>query len=1187
MNLQQQRNTAWSFSLLRNKRLKQKTLVNQRIMKQQQRFVAQKPNATGLKLPLFMKLSLFLLFIAVFQLQASNGYAQKTKISINLSNATVEQVLDRIEQYSDFVFLYNDKTINRYRKLSINITDKEISQILPEIFAGTNVHYVIVGKQIVLKTDQVAQTAPTKVKGTVRDSKGDPLIGVNVLIKGTTVGVITDLDGNFTLDVPEGQNEIVLSYIGFKQQEIRLTNKSAALQIQMQEDSQVLSEVVVTAMGIERKAESLTYATQQVGGKELTRAKDVNFINSLQGKSAGLTITPNSSGAGGGSSKIILRGQSSILGNNQPLIVLDGIPLSNGMSSQSSEVLMGTARDGGDLLSTINPDDIANISILKGPNAAALYGSAANNGVIIITTKGGREGKIRIDVSSNTTFETPLVYPKQQTTFAPVIKGTTIEYNGWGDPTANLTDDQLAMFPYLTRNPRNNVTDFYKTGQTYNNSIALNGGTEHSSTYFSYGNTIQKGLMDNNKFARHNLLFKESYNMFNGKLKLDFSLNYVTQKTDNRPIIGKSKGSLPGLYLTPSAVDLRYFDKNRTYIADASDKLVNKTPENDYANPHLAGQSVQNFPWVNNAYINNPYFMLDAMSDEEKRDRIMASFSVKYEIINGLTAQARASVDKTTTENTVVELATIRGANNQSLGATYWGSRGSHREIYSDYLLTYNKEIKNITVNATAGASFKRIEDHSIYLSKTNDTTYVSPNIPYPIESANGSNKEGFQGTLLNGQDLTPSTNWETAVFATAQVGFWGKGYVDVSFRNDWSKAFQQFAAKGKYKSFPYYSVGGNLLLKELLPFELPKMNSMKLRASYSVVGNSIPAEFYSAQYMNPLTGAIAARNPTFDNPKPETTKAIEVGLDGAFFDNKLDFDLTLYQSTMENQFMRMTTASGQSKPINSGKIRNRGIEFSSNYRMRFGENFRWVTGINLSYNENEILETYKPVDGSSNDYVVNASGVEIQTKFIKGGSYGDLYGKDYVYDNDGKIKILNGKPVLTGEYERYIGNSNAKFNFGWNNTFTFKDFSLYVLLDGKVGGKVISLTEAEMDFAGLSERSAQARLENGGMVTLPDGQQVTARNYYETVGGAHMDCVYSATSVRLREISLGYTFFDLLGVSKNLTLSLVARNLGFIYKDSPVDPDISATAANTFGGVDAFTLPTTRSFGLNIKLSF
>ena len=444
--------------------------------------------------------------------------------------------------------------------------------------------------------------------------------------------------------------------------------------------------------------------------------------------------------------------------------------------------------------------------------------------------------------------------------------------------------------------------------------------------------------MDKNKFVRHNLLFKQSYNLFNDKLKLDLSLNYVTQKTINRPVIGKAKGSLPGLYLTPSAVDLRYFDKNRTYIADKDDPLVynpalDPTKENDEINPNLEGVAVQNFPWVNNPYINNPYFMLDAINDEAFRDRIMASFAAKYQILQSLSAQARVSLDKTHDENTVLELATIRVAKNQTVGATYWGSRASHREIYSDYLLTYTEKFKEkISFNVTVGTSFKRIKDHSINMTKTNDNTYFSPNIPYPISGAVGSNKEGFKGSLLYGEDLTPVTNWETAVFATAQIGFWDKGYIDVSFRNDWSKAFQQFATNGKYKSFPYYSVGGNLLLKELLPFNMPKVDAMKLRASYSVVGNSIPAEFYAAQFVNPLSGNVDARNPTFDNPKPETTRAFEVGLDATLFNNKLNFDVTVYQSTMENQFMRITTATGQTKPINSGKTRNRGIEFTTSY---------------------------------------------------------------------------------------------------------------------------------------------------------------------------------------------------------------------------------------------------------------
>lgn len=1145
-----------------------------------------------------IKFLLVLLFMFIPYSLSATGQ-EEMRVSLDFTNVPLSQVLNEIGRQTSLRVVYNTKDVNPDKVVSVKANREKLASVMVGLLKNTNAVYTVKDDYLVLFSSNdkavsqaVSQQDKHSIKGTISDESGEPLIGVSIKIQGTTIGTITDLDGNYTLEVSDNKAVLEFSYIGYKTITLPVEG-TKSFNVVMKEDSQQLGEVVITAMGIERKSESLTYATQQIGGKELTRAKDVNFVNSLQGKSAGLTITPNSSGAGGGSSKITLRGQSSILGNNQPLIVLDGIPMSNGMSSQSQEILMAATRDNGDLLSTINPDDIANISILKGPNAAALYGSAANNGVIIITTKSGREGKVKVDFSSNITLETPLVYPKQQETFAPEIVGSEVRYNAWGNKLSDITDDQLAMFPYLTRNPRNNVTDFFNTGQTYNNSISLNGGTEHSSTYFSYGNTVQKGLMDKNKFVRHNLLFKQSYNLLNDKLKLDLSLNYVTQKTINRPVIGKAKGSLPGLYLTPNAIDLRYFDKNRTYIAGKDDPLVynealDPNKENDEVNPNLAGTAVQNFPWVNNAYINNPYFMLDAISDEAFRDRIMASFTAKYQILETLSAQGRVSLDKTHDENTVLELATIRVAKNQTLGATYWGSRASHREIYSDYLLTYADKFKEkITFNATVGTSFKRIKDHSIYMTKTNDNTYVSPNIPYPIPGAIGSNKDGYRGSLLTGQDLTPTTNWETAIFATAQVGFWDKGYLDVSFRNDWAKAFQQFADAGKYKSFPYYSVGGNLLLKELLPFNMPKVDAMKLRASYSVVGNSIPAEFYAAQFVNPLTGMVAARNPTFDNPKPETTRAFEVGLDATLFSNKLNFDVTVYQSTMENQFMRITTASGQIKPINSGKTRNRGIELTASYNAISSKDFRWTTGVNLSYNDNKILETYTAADGTTDDCIMSASGVEIQTKFVKGGSYGDLYGKGYVYDNDGKIKIQDGKPVLTSEYNRYLGNSNAKFNFGWNNTFSYKDFSLYFLIDGKVGGKVISLTQAEMDFAGLSERSAEARLVNDGMVTLPDGQQITARNYYETVGGAHLDCIYNGTNVRLREISLGYTFYDLIGPSKHLTLSLIARNVGFLYKDSPVDPDISATAANAFGGVDSFTLPTTRSFGFNIKLTY
>lgn len=1158
-----------------------------------------------------MKIYLFFLFLSTFQLLASNVTAQNKEIKLMSQSLSVGDLISEIEKQTDFLVVYTNQDIDIKRQVHTDKLIGSVSFFLKKAFDGTGVKYQFENGYIILNKHVTSQNAHSvqgkKIEGSVVDVHGEPIIGANIMVKGTTNGAISDLDGNFTLDIQEG-SILVISYIGYQTLEVKLSSKSF-YKITLKEDSKVLGEVVVTAMGIKRQAESLTYATQSINNTELTRAKGASFINSLQGKAAGLIITPNSSGAGGGSSKIILRGQSSILGNNQPLIVLDGIPLSNGMSAQKDDVITGAGRDGGDLLSTINPDDIANISLLKGPNAAALYGSAANNGVIVITTKGGSEGKPRISVSSNTLFETPLMYPEQQTVYGPEIIGSTVEYNAWGKPVSSLTDKELSQFPYLTRTPRNNITDFFRIGQTYNNSVSLSSGTEYSTTYFSYANTTQKGLIPNNDFMRHNLMLKESFSFFEKKLNVDMTLNYIIQKAENRPIVGKAKGVLPGLYRTPWAVDMRYFDINRSVIADKYNPISSGGPQ---TNPNLIGVPVQNFPWLNQTWINNPYFMLDAMNELSKKDRVMASLVVAYEIIKGLKIQGRASLDKVTANEKVQEDATLRMDKYQTLAGSYWSGKSYSKDFYADALLSYEKNIKEkISVSATIGASMKRRWNEDVSYYRDNDTTYVHPNWSRPIYGENSS-LNIKKGSTIDVNDTGETMYWETAAFATAQMGFWNKGYIDVSFRNDWNKAFQQWARHTKrYKSFPYWSVGGNVLLKEIIdPYNKNELlNSLKVRASYSVVGNSIPDEFYDAQSISALTGVYSAKPAKFDDPKPETTKAIEVGVDGVFFNNRLGVDLTLYQSIMENQFLRITTSSGESKPVNSGRVRNQGVELSLNYNMNIARGLRWTTGLNLAYNDNEILDTYRAADGTDVEIQVGSSSLGIQSKYLKGGSYGDLYAKSFQM-KDGKIlltgvdnsltklpgesdrdyerrKNQNASPQVTSTYDRFVGNTTAKFTYGWHNTFSWNDFVFYILLDGKIGGKVISITQSEMDQYGLSKRTAEARQQNGGWVILPDGQEVPARNYYETVGAEQYDCIYDATNLRVRELSLGYTFYDIFGYSKNLTISAVARNLGFLYKNAPVDPDMSVTAANGASGIESFSLPTTRSFGLNLKLNF
>ena len=1137
-----------------------------------------------------MKISLFLLLLAVFQLQAGEGYAQKAKISIALNNATVEQILDQIEKKSEFVFLYNDKTINKNRKVSVTANSKEISQILSQVFAGTNVKYTVVDKQIILSTSQVNepaqanQSGPQKVKGTIVDAKGEPLIGVNVLVKGTTIGVITDLDGNFELNVPENNKELSVSYIGYKTQDIHLNNKSRDLKITLLEDTKVLGEVVVTAMGIERKAESLTYATQTVGGKELTRAKDVNFVNSLQGKSAGLTITPNSSGAGGGASKIILRGQSSMLGNNQPLIVLDGIPLSNGMGGQPSDNIVMGGSDGGDMLSTINPDDIANITILKGANAAALYGSAANNGVLVITTKGGREGKVRVDVSSSTQFETPLFLPQFQTEYGGAINGYSMNYDGWGPRLSSYTPEQLARFPYATNDQSLNKLDgLYQTGMSFNNGVSISGGTEASRSYFSYANTTQRGIMENNKFSRHNLMFKQNFSLFNNKLQLDFSINYINQNLKNRPVVGKALNPIFSMYRTPASVDMRYFKKNYEHTGTMEDEMVNNI---NVGNRKLLGQPIQTWDWWDQ-YINNPYFILNRTNSEDIKDRVLTSFTAKVDIVKGLSAQARISVDQNFIKGNSSKYATINRDNRTKAGI-YWVGSSWNRDIFSDYLLTYSKDFNDkVSLNVTGGTSLRRYKNGSLDIYNEIDTAAVHPNLFLPQNSKR--KEESTSTTTTEKWD----SNWEAAVFATAQVGFWNTAYLDLSFRNDWSKAFQQFAVGNEYKSFPYYAVGGNILLKDLIAKNWKPMNSMKLRLSYSEVGNSIPNQIYAAQDFNMSTGAITSKNAEFDDPKPETTKSVELGIDGTFLNNSLDFDLTLYQSVMSHQFLEITTSAGLKKPINSGRVRNRGIELSANYRWNINRNWSWHTGITFAYNANKILSTYTPAGGGNPDPVEIGPDL-FKVKFIEGGSYGDIYMNSFARDENGNIKLDGkGTPVMTSGHDYLVGNTTAPTTFGWNNTINYKNLSFYILFDGKIGGKVISITEADLDAYGLSQRTADSRNKYPEGLQVYDAKKGTNVNvawsdYYRMQGTTVTDAyAYDATCIRVREVSVGYTFNDVFGPSKGLSISLIGRNLGFIFKKAPVDPDLSVSAANGFSGIDVYGLPTTRTFGINLKATF
>ncbi|MEG1838149.1 MAG: SusC/RagA family TonB-linked outer membrane protein [Bacteroidaceae bacterium] len=1167
-----------------------------------------------------MRITFILLFASVFSLYAGNGYSQDIKVTLSAKNASMTKILEAIESQTDYLFIINSN-VNTARKVSVEAKQTAVTKILNDMLKGTDVHYAIEGMYIVLSKNRMNKESAMEladkeliITGKVSDTTGEPLLGVNILLKGTTIGVISDFDGNYSIKVPEGKGELVFSYIGFQQKVVSLNGKSI-VNVTMSEDSKVLGEVVVTAMGIERKAKSLTYATQQVQGKELTRAKDANFINALQGKTSGLVITPNSTGAGG-SSKLLLRGNSSVLGDNSPLIVLDGVPMADRNGSQIEDALLsgGNGTDGGDGLSNINPDDIASITVLKGANAAALYGSKAGSGVIIITTKQGSEGRVSIDVSSSSLFETPLVLPKFQNDFggeleyyydrsinpnSPVYR-RRLSAQSWGPRIGTYSKETLNEVPYARNSGMDNVNSFLETGTNFNNSVSVSGGSKLAQSYFSYGNTVAKGMTPGNKFTRHNISFRQSISLFKEHLKLNFSGSYIIQKSLNRPGSGFYANPLYPLYQMPRNADIGYFKDNGEIYGDLY--YVNSyDKDNSYRRAGVKGP-IQQWPWIDGSDdANNPYWYVNRLKKEARRERIFGSIGATVKVIDGLTAQVRLKIDRTNDSN---ETKTWQGTKAKNIyNSIYENSRQTNNQIYADFLVSYAKKFGDFDVSANVGGSTQK-EDYSSF--GVNYWMGDSTSVANVFDPSNIVGSTSARPSTTTGVDQ----NWENALYATAQLGYKEMAYIDATVRTDWARTFTQFKELNSDNKdyYTYYSVGGNVLLDQMFHFSGDKVSQLKLRLSYSEVGNPIPNQVLNSIRQNYGSGsAVAVQFRSFKKPGPEQNKSTELGIDGSFFNRSLDVDMTFYNTLTVGQWLPLGSATGGQIPLNSGKIRNRGVETTLSYTFSPNHDFNWKTTVNYSYNTNEILKTYGP-DGNTMMEREPIFQGGLKVRYEVGKPYGELYGKTFLKDANGKIKVDRmGAPKLTPDYNCYLGNANAPHHLSWGNNFNYKDFSLYFLIDGKIGGTVLSYTEARMDMFGVSKRTGDARNSNityikkenlGGTsvgVAVPglimeDGNIAPVEEYYKAIGAgepALSEYAYSATNFRLREISLGYTFRSLFGNGKDLGISLVGRNLFFIYKDTPVDPDVSVSTSNSFGGIEAFSLPTTRSFGINLKASF
>ena len=1050
--------------------------------------------------------------------------------------------------------------------------------------------------------------------GVVLDEFGDPMIGASVRVASNPAqGGATNIDGEFSIANVKPGTKLLITSVGYKDTEVVWNGQPIELQLEL--NTKVLGDVVVTAMGIKREEKTLTYAVQTIKNDEVTRIKETNFVNALQGKSAGLTITPNNSGAGGGASRIVLRGSTSILGNNQPLIVIDGVPMTNGMGGQVTDGIdMGGGKSGDDLLSTINPEDIENMTVLKGPNAAALYGSAANNGVIVITTKSGAEGTVKVNISSSTSLDQIALHPKQQQLYG--ISNTENGHGAWaawGPRVGTRTADEVAMYPWLMNGARESVGEYFQLGLTLNNGITLSGGTELSRTYFSYNNTTQEGITPGNKFQRHNVMLKESFSLFDKKVNISTSLNWIHQRTDNAPVVGKALSGLYALYRTPADVDMRYYKANYKHTGVAGEYLVS---DPNVGNPKLVGQPVQTWGWFVD-YLNNPWWVQNMVNDQQKRDRILGNLTLDWTIWKNLKYQTRFSIDMVMNNGLNEEYATMFRAGFDYKGGKYYSSSGRSSDLYNDHMLTWNDRFNDkIDVNVALGGSFTRHYSRSTTISTGIDTSGV-PNAFVPQNNRNY-RPNNPNGSSTSASDSWDYTDWSSALFGTVSVGLFDKIYLDGSYRRDWCQSFQQFTADGEYKSFGYYSFGANVLLDKYINTEdqqrAPWIDQLKWRGSYSVVGNAVPNTLFARQSLDFHTGALSTKPPTFDDPKPETTTAFETGIDAWLFNNKFNIDVTYYNSTLRNQFLYVT-AGQESKPVNTGKIRNQGVEVTMGYRWAINKDWTWQTNFNFAYNDNKILETYMQDNGLP--YIYETGPKAFHIKYLEGGKFGDIYVNSFKRDDnghivlsgfnpDGSIDYANAVPQMaTGLYETYVGNTTSPFTLGWSNTFTWKNFTLYFLIDGRIGGKVMSLTEPDLDRYGISVNSGAARLAaennpdlqaydaNGNMIHLmylPDGsgRKISVRKYYETIGQNPMEeHVYNATNFRMRDIALSYSLPNLFGMSKGMTAQFSVKNAFFLYKDSPVDPDISVSAANGYSGIDSYALPTLRSYCLTLKFNF
>ena len=1073
------------------------------------------------------------------------------RLNLELKNVTLDSALDSIKAQSPFTFIVGQ--VDLARKVSISMKNETIGNVCAKLFTPLGIDYKINGHYIYLSNRPKVE--PRTVGGTVIDHNGQPIPGASVFVQGTTTGTTTDIDGRFTLLVPGNLlgGSLEFNSLGYEIVR-RVIGSNKNFTVTLNEEAVSLEGTVVTALGIRRDQKALSYNVQEVNAELLTSVKDANFINSLAGKVAGVAINTSSSGVGG-ASKVVLRGNKSISQSSNALYVIDGIPMYNFGGGGGTEF---DSKGASESIADLNPEDIQSISVLTGAAAAALYGSQAANGAIMITTKKGESGKLKVSFSSNTEFLAPFVLPKFQNRYGTGLNGRD---SGSGVYSWGAYIPEGARYNYSPK-------DYFETGHTYTNAFSISGGTDKNQTYFSAAAVNSDGIIPNNIYDRYNFTFRNTSYFLKDKLKLDASASYIMQKDQNMTNQGVYANPLTSAYLFPRGENFDLYRNFERY--NSGTKLMEQFWGDD-----LAGDlRMQNPYWINYRNLRN-----------NNKRRYMLSLNVSYDILDWLNIAGRVRIDNANNLYTQKYYATTEATISEGgKNGHYTEARTYDTQTYADIMVNVNKTWQDWSLVANAGASLNDI--------KTDELRYGGPI------------QENGLANVFNVFDLDDTkkraskSGWHDqtrSIFGSLELGWKKMLYLTLTGRNDWASQL----AGSSSKSFFYPSAGLSWIPTGLC--DMGALSYLKVRGSVASVGMPFPRFLTIPTYEYDATSKIWKDKTHYPigDLKPERTLTYEVGLEARLWQD-LSINLSWYLADTYNQTFdpQLPPSSSYSTIyLQTGSVRNTGVEASVGYNHTW-HGFTWDSNFTFSWNRNEILElagdAKNPITGES----LNLPKLDIKAlgkaKYVlkQGGSLGDLYTTSAIMGSDkGYIEVDENGNITIDDIgtDIFLGSVFPKYNLAWRNDLSWKGIHLGFLFSGRIGGVCYSATQANLDLYGVSEDSAAAR--DAGGVLVNGREWMDAQKWYQAIGsqsGLPLYYTYSATNFRLQELSIGYTLPRKLFRDKcSLTISAVGHNLWMIYCKAPFDPEAIASTGNNYQGIDYFMMPSLRSMGFNIKLDF